>query len=135
MRVIILKDNKNMACFFIDYENLGGTALECIAAAKLKKSDEIVIFYSKNASKMSFEFHEKLENIKTKKTYILVDADVPNALDFQLSSYLGACVQNNPAQKYYIISKDRGFDCVCRFWQRRNSFVERINGFYNYANI
>lgn len=122
-----------MACFLIDYENLGSKSLECITAAKLKKKDEIIIFYSKNASRMSFEFHKELEQIKAEKTYILIDAGEPNALDFQLVTYLGARVQKNPGQEYYIISNDLGYNCVCRFWQNRHICVNRINGFYNLA--
>lgn len=124
-----------MACFLIDYENLSCKSLECITTAKLKKKDEIIFFYSKNASKMSFEFHKELEQIKVEKTYILIDASEPNALDFQLVTYLGARVQKNPEQEYYIISKDLGCDCVCTFWQNRNICVYRINGFYNLAEM
>lgn len=121
-----------MACFFIDFENLSGTALECMPFVKLKKKDAIIIFYSKNASKMTFDIHKELEKIKSEKTYIMTETGTPNALDFQLSSYLGFCIRQNPEQEYYIISKDRGFDCLCHFWQNRNINVKRIDSFYNY---
>lgn len=122
-----------MACFFIDYENLCGNSLESIAFAELKKSDELIIFYSRNASKLTFEFHRDLEKIKAKKEYIMTEVGAPNALDFQLSSYLGAYVYKYPEKEFYIVSKDKGFDRVCHFWQSRNIYVNRINSFYDYV--
>ena len=58
-----------------------------------------------------------------------------NALDFQLSTYLGACVQKHPEKKYYIISKDSGYDYVCDFWKNTNVYVKRIARFSYYSDI
>jgi len=33
--------------FFIDFENLSGTAIECMPFVKLKKKNEIIIFSAK----------------------------------------------------------------------------------------
>lgn len=94
-----------MACFFIDYENLCGNSLESIAFAKLKKTDELIIFYSRNAEKLAFEFHRDLERIKAKKECIITEIGVPNALDLQLSSYPGANIHKYPKKEFYIVSK------------------------------
>ena len=119
-----------MVCFFIDYENQSGRALEGISLMNLKKSDELIFFYSENSSRITMELHRELEKIYAKKLYIKVVKGLPNALDFQLSTYLGACIQKHPDKKYYIISKDNGFDSVCRFWMDKNIFVKRIEKFY-----
>lgn len=122
-----------MACFFIDYENQSGRALEGISLIGLNKSDELIFFYSENSSRITMELHKELEKIKAKKLYIPVGGGIPNSLDFQLSTYLGACIQKNPQKKYFIISKDKGFDCVCHFWRNKNIFVKRIERFCYYS--
>lgn len=121
-----------MAYFFIDYENLSGRALEGISLVKFRKSDELIFFHNKTLVKISFELHKELEQIKAKKKYILVETGTGNALDFQLSSYLGNCISKSPDAQFYIVSKDRGFDCVCHFWQKRDIRVKRLEQLYEY---
>lgn len=55
-----------MACFLIDYENENGRLIEGISLLELTEKDEIVIFYSKNAGKITMELHKELEIIKAK---------------------------------------------------------------------
>lgn len=119
-----------MACFFIDYEN--GCAFEDVTLLNLSKKDELVFFYSENASHLTMKLHKELENLCVKKVYIEVESGKKNALDFQLVSYLGACIQKYPKKKYYIVSKDGGFNCVCNFWTKRKVDVKRIDGFCYY---
>lgn len=122
-----------MACFLIDYENECGRLLEGISLLGLSKKDEIIFFYSKSAPHITFNLHKELEKIPAKKLYIEVETGTANSLDFQLSSYLGACIHHNPDKAYYIVSKDNGYDCVCRFWMNKNVFVKRIERLYRYA--
>ncbi len=121
-----------MARFLIDYENEGGRVLEGISLLNLTENDAIILFYSRRASRITMELHEEFERIPAKKLYIKVETGAENALDFQLASCLGAFVHQNPNDEYYIISKDRGYDCVCHFWKSRRIFVERIERFCYY---
>lgn len=129
------KEDKIVACFLIDYENESERMLEGISIVSLTENDEIIIFYSKRVGRISMEMHQRLEKIPAKKTYIKVETNSSNALDFQLVTYLGACIHNKPTREYYIISRDTDFDCVCKFWANYNVFVKRINQFCNYADI
>jgi len=115
-----------MRRFFVDYENVSGGMLEGISFAGLKKTDEIIFFYNKTVRRITFTLHQELEAIKAKKEYILIEPGRGNALDFQLSSYLGSCIAQKPEAEYYIVSRDCGYDCVCRFWQNRDINVKRI---------
>lgn len=115
-----------MACFLIDYENESGRQLEGISLIGLTKNDEIIIFYSQSVSRITMELHKELEQMPAKKLYIKTETGTPNSLDFQLSSYLGACIQKSPQKEYFIVSKDHGYDCVCRFWRNKNAYVKRI---------
>ncbi|MCM1286583.1 MAG: PIN domain-containing protein [Acetobacter sp.] len=124
-----------MACFLIDYENECVGLLECASLVGLTAEDEIIIFYSKNAYKISMELHKELEKIKAKKIYVKVETGTPNALDFQLSSYLVACIQKFPGKEYYIVSKDTGYDCVCNFWRIKNVCVHRLARLACYSDV
>ncbi len=121
-----------MDCILIDLENEKGKMLEGISLLNLSKKDEIVVFYSQSVPYITMELHKEFESIKAKKDYIKVEINKANALDFQLSTYLGACIQKNPKCNYYIVSNDCGYDCVCRFWQNRNISVKRIERFSYY---
>ena len=121
-----------MACFLVDFENECGNLLNGISHIKFSKNDEIIIFYSKTAYHLTMEIHRELEIVKANKQYIKVETGTKNSLDFQLASYLGACIQKNPKRKYYIVSKDGGFNSVCRFWRDNNIFVKRIEQFCNF---
>lgn len=124
-----------MACLLIDYENESGKVLEGISLIGLKRTDKIILFYTVKAAKITMEFHKELEKIKAKKEYEIVEADGLNALDFQLSSFLGYCIRENPKDDYYIISKDKGFECVCRFWRNRGISVKRLDNPANYIYL
>ncbi len=122
----------NMAVFLIDYENESGSVLEGISLLGLKRNDEIIFFYSKNAAHLTMDLHKELESMQVKKLYVEVEVGRKNALDFQLVSYLGACIKEYPGKKYYIVSKDGGFNCVCRFWAKRKIDVKRIDSLCYY---
>lgn len=97
-----------MAVFLIDYENNDVNMLEGLSLLGLKRTDEIILFYSRNASHLTMNLHTELEGCPAKKLYIEAEPGKKNALDFQLVSYLGACIREHPNKKYYIVSKDGG---------------------------
>lgn len=103
-----------MKIFLIDFENVHNDGLAGIDM--LTENDEIVIFYSINADSISFELLHKFMFSKAKLNYYKVRRGGKNALDFQLSSYLGYRVKTDPEAEFYIISKDNGFDFVIDFW-------------------
>lgn len=123
-----------MACFLIDYENESGRLLEGISLIGLTEKDEVIIFYSRSVPRITMELHKELEKIPSKKLYIKAETGSPNSLDFQLSSYLGACIQQKPDKEYYIVSRDKGYDCVCRFWKNKRVYVNRIERLCYYSD-
>lgn len=116
-----------MSLYFVDFENVHSQGLGGVIKTELNETDKIIIFYSENAKTMTVDLHRELEKIKAKKEYIKVNVGTANALDFQLSSYLGSCIEKDKDQRYFIISKDSGFDAVCNFWKGRGISIERIN--------
>lgn len=127
-----------MNCYLVDYENVGSEGLNGIA--ELDEENIIHIFYSKNADKITFELHIQLNLSKANIFYHKAEVAHKNALDFQLSSYLGWLVKDNPDHNYFIVSKDNGFSSLLPFWKKhkvnialvadvsRLNIQENING-------
>ncbi len=111
-----------MGIYLIDYENVyieGLTGLE-----RLGKSDEVVIFYTQNRCGLTFELHRRLISSKAKLQLMEVAAlstkknTVKNALDLQLSMYIGYLIGSCPKKPLYIISKDTDFDLNLSFYRQ-----------------
>ena len=108
--------------FLVDYENVKLDGFNGIE--NRKKTDSICIFYSMNADKMSFDIHAILSNTKAAVSMQKVRVGYKNALDFQLSSFLGyaisQCAENCKKKvKFYIVTKDTGFNCLMDYWKKQ----------------
>ena len=76
------------------------------------------IFYTVNAANMSFAAHLNLLSSPAEVIYYNVTSGGKNALDFQLSSFLGYLISNGEEKDFCIISNDKGFEYVKNFWER-----------------
>lgn len=111
-----------MAIYLIDYENVyidGLTGLET-----LTEQDEVIIFYTQNRCGLTFELHRRLISCRASLQLMEVTAistrknTVKNALDLQLSMYIGYLVGRRPQVPLYIISKDTDFDLDLTFFMQ-----------------
>ena len=109
--------------YLIDYENVGVSGLDGIG--KLTEEDSICIFYSEKADHMTFGMHRRLNEAKAKIIFQKIDTGTKNALDFQLSSYLGylICQNKDKERIYYIITKDKGFCSLTNYWKKKGISV------------
>lgn len=105
-----------MAVYMIDYENVKTGGLNGIS--RLTASDRVIIFYSENANRLTFDLHQRLMASPAKIEYREVSVGGHNALDFQLVTYLGYLIAKEPEGQYLIISNDRGFEHVVNFWRK-----------------
>ena len=120
-----IKFRKKRYFVFVDYENVQGNFFEYIK--DLPKLLNINIFYSHNNGKMSLELVKiLLKDKKNKYNFYKIDSGGKNALDFQLSTYLGSVIKRYPNDNFVIISKDCGFDYAVKFWSERSINIERI---------
>ena len=92
--------------FCIDYENVTFVGAKGIEA--LKSSDKVLIFVNNGAKGISANAAKVYIATKAKIRFVDVEIGKPNALDFQLITYIAA--KCNPSTEYYIISKDCGYD-------------------------
>lgn len=105
-----------MAVYLVDFENVSSAGISGIQ--KLTKDDKVYIFYTVNASSMSFAAHLNLLSSPAEVVYYNVASGGKNALDFQLASFLGYLICQGKEKKFCIISNDRGFEYVKTFWER-----------------
>lgn len=105
-----------MAVYLVDFENVTSAGISGIQ--RLTKEDKVYIFYTVNASNMSFAAHMNLLSSPAEVIYYNVTSGGKNALDFQLSSFLGYLISKGEDKDFYIISNDKGYDHVKNFWER-----------------
>lgn len=108
-----------MTIYLVDYENTKNLT----GINNLFSDDYVVIFYSQKANSISFDVHKEILSSNANIEYKFVDVGGQNALDFQLSSYLGYLINKieNTECKIYIVSKDKGFSFVTAFWKKEKS--------------
>ncbi len=116
-----------MNYYFVDYENVKVQGLEGIA--DLAEGDIVCIFYSSNANTLTFDMHRQLTEAKANIIYQKVAVGQKNALDFQLSSFLGYVVRDNmdAPYQYYIVSNDRGYDSLASYWKKSKVDIKRVS--------
>lgn len=107
-----------MAIYLIDYENVNMDGLQGIR--ELSESDQVYIFYSDNANKLTFSLHRQILESSAWVRYVNAETGAKNALDFQLATYLGYLVSQNTAEHFCLVSKDNGFQAVVKFWQKKD---------------
>lgn len=109
-----------MATYLIDYENVKSEGIKGVA--QLGEDDRVVIFYSHNADTITFEAMDMIFSSKAQISKYKILCGGKNALDFQLSTYLGYLIHEAKDSYFYIISKDNGFKHVVDFWKRTFQF-------------
>lgn len=101
----------------------------------LTPDDRLIVFYTSKSNTIPIEFYQPLTKCQAEKQFIPVSCGQPNALDFQLSSYLGYLVSNDPDADYYIISNDKGFNSLYRFWISRGISINQLSAVDGESNL
>ena len=111
--------------FLVDYENVSSDELKQIKA--VKKNDEVILFFSNSCKNISLESLNCLSKHGVNFTSQKITNGTKNALDFQLASHLGFLVGTCPADDvFYIVSKDKGYDCLITYWKLKDRKVDRL---------
>ena len=111
-----------MAIYLIDYENVNMDGLNGIQ--DLSETDQVYIFYSDNANKLTFGIHQQIVESPAWIRYVNAETGAKNALDFQLATYLGYLVSQSSAERFCLVSKDSGFQAVVKFWQKKKVDIQ-----------
>lgn len=115
------KKEDSLGYYLIDYENTKKAGMAGLES--LTENDTVCLFYSVNADTLTFEMHEKINACAAKFELQQAIVGSKNALDFELVTYLGYLIGQNRREKYYIVSGDKGFESVCKYWAKRHVSV------------
>lgn len=101
--------------YLIDFENVASEGLNGITY--LDPEDQVVIFFSNNSKSLSMKMHILIGKSVCHLDYFEATVGGKNALDHQLSTWLGYLVATKAADRnYYIVSRDAGYKYVASFW-------------------
>lgn len=123
-----LDGNRESNYYLIDYENIIATSDIISVIEEIPNVCIVFIFYSDASKNIPIEALEILR--KKQITFLFNKAIIgtKNALDFQLSSYLGYLIHETKEQdaQYFIVSNDKGYDCLSEFYEREGISVNRM---------
>lgn len=115
-----------MNFFLIDFENINSEKIKDLASTQ--ENDMVIIFYSERCPNIQLDIIDYLIKAKIQIRTFNVKVGTLNALDFQLSSYLGYLIGKMGVDaKYHIVSNDKGYDNLCEYWQEQEMMVDRIS--------
>ena len=111
-----------MKYYLVDTENVARHWVQY--AEEADAGDIFLLFYSKNVGAVSMSLFGPacLRGVR----FSFIECYVgPSAMDFQIATELGHLVTLHPDDAYVIISKDKGFDPVVRYWRDRGIRISR----------
>lgn len=101
--------------YLIDFENVASEGLSGITY--LAPEDQVIIFYSSNSNRLSMKMHILIGKSVCHLDYFEAAVGGKNALDHQISTWLGYLIGTGAAERnYYIVSRDMGYKFVASFW-------------------
>lgn len=107
----------------VDFENVQPKNLELLG----KHPFTVLVFIGANQSKLPRHFVIAMQALGKAARYVEIEGSGPNALDFHIAYYIGELVGENPKARFYIVSKDRGFDPLMRHLKSKRITVARVS--------
>lgn len=105
----------------IDFENVQPKNLDILAAHPFK----VLVFIGANQTKVPRHVAVAMQSLGNKAKYIEMEGNGPNALDFHIAYYIGELAAADPAGKFHVISRDKGFDPLIRHLKGKKISVQR----------
>ena len=122
--------------YIVDTENVSAGSFVGVDA--LPKSAKVYYFFSSRSYRPTYPEVQKLLNCKCKIEFVESAKSGINALDFQITTFLGYLIgksQTKGKHKYVLISNDTGFDATVLYWQREGELVSRQETMGDYDPI
>ena len=116
-----------MNYYLVDFENVGANGIRDLK--NVEAGDEIILFYSDQCKSISLDLISSMTRRKVRYNSFKAKNGTKNALDFLLAAHLGYLIGQKAEEvdHYYIVSNDKGYDCLCDYWQDMGAEVERIS--------
>jgi hypothetical protein len=94
----------------VDLENV-----KTIDFNKVPSDAFIFIFTGENQNKIDFNMVFQAQKLGERVSWIKIKGNGKNAADFHIAFILGKYSAENPQTKYFIISRDKGFDPLIKY--------------------
>ncbi len=107
----------------VDFENVQPKNLELLG----KHPFTVLVFIGANQSKFPRYFVIAMQALGKAARYVEIEGSGPNALDFHIAYYIGELAGESPRAKFYVVSKDKGFDPLLRHLEGKNIAVSRVS--------
>jgi hypothetical protein len=123
LRLKKLKNTDKKYYVFIDYENVHNFNLDKIQMENV----HVFILVGNYQTRLPYELVSQTQKFGSRLNWIKITGDGKNNLDFHLCYLLGQ--YNLMADKnvdFYVVSKDKGFDCVVKFINHNGRSCFRI---------
>ncbi|MCC9605125.1 PIN domain-containing protein [Blastopirellula sp. JC732] len=106
----------------IDYENVQPRTLALLNGVSPLK---VRIFLGEQQSKVPLEFAKELQQLGPDAEYVQISGSGANAVDFHIAFTIGELSQVDPEGRFYVISKDTGYDPLIPFARKKGIHVHR----------
>lgn len=120
------KSNEKSTKYLVDFENTSSNIYDTVE--KAKAIDEILIFYTAKSERLSMELLVALKDTPAKVSLVRCENGTPNALDFQLSCYLGILLgKYGNSIEYVVVSDDNGYKKVRGLVHHQNAKISFVS--------
>ncbi len=106
----------------IDFENVQPRNLELLT----KHPFRVYVFVGASQTKVSFDLADSMQLLGNNAKYIKISGNGQNALDFHIAYYVGELAAKDPDARFYIVSKDKGFDTLIDHLTKRKIRIQRV---------
>lgn len=100
----------------VDMENTQPDNLEVLVDLPFR----LIVFTGENQAKISLNTAAAMQRMGTRAEYVRMAGKGPNALDFHIAFYAGELARAMPGARFYIVTKDRGFDPLIKHLNERH---------------
>ncbi|MCD0462068.1 PIN domain-containing protein [Roseiconus lacunae] len=106
----------------IDFENVTPTSLDGLKEVPLL----VLVFVGAKQTKIPFELAFALQGMGHAGRYVKISGSSKDALDFHIAFYIGELSVAHPNARFFIVSKDGGFDPLIEHLAERKIDVRRV---------
>ncbi len=105
----------------IDYENVQPDIATCV----MDEHTHILIFVGAKQGNVRLDIAASLQKFGNRAEYIRISSTSNNALDFHIAYYIGQIAALTADTRFFIISKDKGFDPLITHLKEKKINIRR----------
>lgn len=120
----------NERVLLVDFENV-----QTLDLSKLADDFCIMIFVGNTQKSIPFELVIGMQRFGDRLSWIKIDGNGRNALDFHIAYYLGRMSEKSGSSVFFVLSRDKGFDPLVRYMTTTGNTCRRINSLMELESV